>query len=820
MKSKDCHLENATTPRVVWASKTRNHSANVTTLVVWVAEIMNTQDPMRKKNSLRNLSFNQTRMLTLPQQQHHQRRKNSLRNLSSNQTRMLTLPLQQHHHQRHHQVHHHREQTGREDRHSQRNPGINWTEELSQSSCSCTQLISQPLINLCLTFRLESRVSLHTPYPAWRVTLWPGLSMQVGSMSHERSPENKKRRRCVHEIKTTNQQAKGSGVFQLLLSRRKEKSAGWLAVRTSETLKGVTVTRLPETPAWISIRQSIFKTDLFQAETNGYNQAMHEHILMTITSTSSALRSHALDSSEARSSMYPLCHRESSSTWTTSGPARGWRSASRASAAAISSSPGSSLPTTWGPATSSSPRSSTSRSNSSGLCSAQPAISVKTAIWNMMAASMTSSPESPAASAPRTGGRTTLCLLEDSAALSSSTNHSSIHALSDTPGEEADGSTEEPELPSARGSPAADSPLPGPPSEKLGLLPNRGAVSTISSPSSGLPEADGEGDGVQVPDRSRRGGQVAAVPEQRSRSTRWHLPHLSHPRNPKPLSWSLKSWSLKSPSVPAERHDPKLKLHSSVPSLLLSAGMQHDDSVEMVFPILRAQLLRCLRENVPPAGVEELKYLHASFIKPKHTKGAASKPPRAQAHIPRRVLVICCKESFDQLERKDATVKTSTKWYSSKTGPAKAHANTSLPSKVNHGIMSPIKRAKPGARTRARARKLRARGEAPVKKHTRVCMEITRRSSGTTFQRYLMRLFGIISNEDGCGLPSSGKRRDPRLMAQHGQSPAGAAGSFLAVAAGGTPSTHGKSRSWRGGHPRDGYRNRDTNPPPRGIYSE
>ena len=73
------------------------------------------------------------------------------------------------------------------------------------------------------------------------------------------------------------------------------------------------------------------------------------------------------------------------------------------------------------------------------------------------------------------------------------------------------------------------------------------------------------------------------------------------------------------------------------------------------------------------------------------------------------------KESFYQLEQKDerdenATVKTSTQWYSSKTGPAKAHANTSLPSKMNLGIMSPIKRAKPGARTRARARKLRVRG--------------------------------------------------------------------------------------------------------------
>merc|ERR1711994_908871 len=110
-----------------------------------------------------------------------------------------------------------------EDLSPQRNPGINWTEEPSQSSCYNTQPISQHSTNLCLTFRLESRVSSHISHPAWRVTLWPGLSMQVGSMSHERSPENKKRRRCVHEIKTTNQQVKGSGVFQLLLSRRKEK---------------------------------------------------------------------------------------------------------------------------------------------------------------------------------------------------------------------------------------------------------------------------------------------------------------------------------------------------------------------------------------------------------------------------------------------------------------------------------------------------------------------------------------------------------------------------------------------------------------------
>ena len=153
------------------------------------------------------------------------------------------------------------------------------------------------------------------------------------------------------------------------------------------------------------------------------------------------------------------------------------------------------------------------------------------------------------------------------------------------------------------------------------------------------------------------------------------------------------------------------------------------------------------------------------------------------------------------------------------TGPAKAHANTSLPSKMNFGIMSPIKRAKPGARTRARARKLRVRGETPVKKHARVCTEITRGSCGTTFQRYLMKLFGIISNEDGSGLPGGGKRRGPRLMAHHGHSPAGAAGGFLAVAAG-TPSTHGNSRSWRGGHPRDVYRIRDNNPSPRGIYSE
>ena len=653
MKSNNCHLESVTTPRVVWASKTRNHSVNVTTSVVWVSEIMNTHNPLRKKNSLRNLSIYQTRQLTLPQQRRQQRKKNSLRNLSINQTRQWTLPQQRRQHHRHHQADH-RVETGREDLSPQRNPGINWTEEPSQSSCYNTQPISQHTTNLCLNFRLESRVSSHISHPAWRVTLWPGLQMQVGSMSHERSPENKKRRRCVHEIKTTNQQViKGSGVFQLLLSRRKEKSAGWLAVRTSETLRGITVTRLPETPAWISIRQSIFKTGLFQAETNGYNQAWYEHTLMTITSTSPALRSHALDSSEARSSMYPLCHCGSSSTWTTTGPARGWRSSSSASAAAISSSPGSSLPpATWGSATP--PTSATSRSNSSGMCSAPPAINVKKAIWNMMAASMASSPSCPAASAPRTGGRATLCLLEESssATLSSSTIHSSIQALSDITGEEADGPTEEPELPSARGSPEADSPLPRPPSEELGLSPNRGVVSTISPVSAGLLEADEEGDGVQVPDRRRRGGQVAAAPEQRSRSTRWHPPHLSHPRNSNPLSRSLKSWLLKSPSIPAERQDPRLKLHSSVASLLLSARVQHDN-LETVFPILRSQLLRCRHENVPRAGEEELKYSNASFIKPKHTKEAASKPPRVHTHNPRCVVVTCCKESFYQPERKD-----------------------------------------------------------------------------------------------------------------------------------------------------------------------
>ena len=165
-------------------------------------------------------------------------------------------------------------------------------------------------------------------------------------------------------------------------------------------------------------------------------------------------------------------------------------------------------------------------------------------------------------------------------------------------------------------------------------------------------------------------------------------------------------------------------------------------------------------------------------------------------------------------------VKTSTQWYSSGTGPAKAHANTGLSSKMNLGIMSSIKRAKPDARTRARARKLRARGGIPVKKHARAIKEITRRSNGTTFQRYLMKLFGLFSNEDGCGPPSGGKWRDLRLTAQHGQPPAGATGGFLAVAAGGFPSTHGKSWSWRGGHPRDGYRIQDTNPPPRGFYLE
>ena len=97
---------------------------------------------------------------------------------------------------------------------------------------------------------------------------------------------------------------------------------------------------------------------------------------------------------------------------------------------------------------------------------------------------------------------------------------------------------------------------------------------------------------------------------------------------------------------------------------------------------------------------------------------------------------------------------------------------------MNLGIMSSIKRAKPDARTRARARKLRARGGIPVKKHARAIKEITRRSNGTTFQRYLMKLFGTFSNEDSCGPPSGGMWRDLRLTAQHGQSPAGAAGGF------------------------------------------
>ena len=246
--------------------------------------------------------------------------------------------------------------------------------------------------------------------------------------------------------------------------------------------------------------------------------------------------------------------------------------------------------------------------------------------------------------------------------------------------------------------------------------------------------------------------------------------------------------------------------------------------MEKVFPILRSPLLQCLCENVPRDGDEELKYFHASFITPKHTIEAASKPPSVQTHAPQMCPDHLLQESFHQLERNDerdknSMVTTPTQWYPSQTGSVTAHANTSLPSKKNFGIMSSIKRAKPDARTRARARKLRARGETPVKKHARVCMEITRGSSGTTFQRYSMKLFGIISSEDGCGLPSGGKRRDPRLMAHHGHSPAGAAGGFLAVAAG-TPSTHGKSRSWRGGHPRDGYRIRDTDPSSRGIYSE
>ena len=117
---------------------------------------------------------------------------------------------------------------------------------------------------------------------------------------------------------------------------------------------------------------------------------------------------------------------------------------------------------------------------------------------------------------------------------------------------------------------------------------------------------------------------------------------------------------------------------------------------------------------------------------------------------------------------KNAMVKTPTQWYPSQTGSDKAHANTSLPSKKNFGIMNSIKRANPDVRTRAQARKLRVCGDTSVKEHARICMEITRRSSGTTFQRYLMKLFRIISLGDGWRLPSGGKRRAPRHMAPHG----------------------------------------------------
>ena len=134
--------------------------------------------------------------------------------------------------------------------------------------------------------------------------------------------------------------------------------------------------------------------------------------------------------------------------------------------------------------------------------------------------------------------------------------------------------------------------------------------------------------------------------------------------------------------------------------------MQHD-KVEKVFPILRSQLLRCLCENVPRKEEEELKYFHASFIKPRHTIEAASKPPRIQTHAPQMCPNHPLQESFYQLEQNDerdknATVKTSPQWYPSQTGSVKAHANTSLPSKKNFGIMSSIKRANPDARTRAR----------------------------------------------------------------------------------------------------------------------
>ena len=142
--------------------------------------------------------------------------------------------------------------------------------------------------------------------------------MQTGSMSHVAVPENKKRRWNIHEIKLTYPQIlKRSGVFRHMYTRRKEKSAGLHEVRTSETLRGITVGPLPKALAWISIRHSIIKSSLLRVDINDENQDLNVYNRMMATPPSNSQMS---ESDLAKSSRKPLYQRGSSSiSWTTSG---------------------------------------------------------------------------------------------------------------------------------------------------------------------------------------------------------------------------------------------------------------------------------------------------------------------------------------------------------------------------------------------------------------------------------------------------------------------------------------------------------------------
>ena len=132
MKNNYYHLENVTTPRVVWVSKTRNHSVHVTTSVVWVSETMKTQE---------------------------KKKKNTLRNLSTYQTGGLQQQLLQH------QLHHRRESGERRMGGPLSNPGNSWTGAPCPSPDPYSHMMLQYSSNLCLLFMLEFTGILTHPPP-------------------------------------------------------------------------------------------------------------------------------------------------------------------------------------------------------------------------------------------------------------------------------------------------------------------------------------------------------------------------------------------------------------------------------------------------------------------------------------------------------------------------------------------------------------------------------------------------------------------------------------------------------------------------------